>query len=179
MLRSFRLKTVAGFDEGEEQGKKQKPCYENDDVHPACSLFFDLFSLHLQTAGPKSYGSTPPQRQSDRDVFQVEYGSKHHKGSRRGEEERNKNSIGIFPPGSQRTAFKDKSCAGAKLPKISDRAYRSRHSRRHMRASSPVHRRMECGCRPASARPSLSHAYLAGLRGQVFHRCVLSRHLSS
>lgn len=50
-------------------------------------------------------------------MFQVEYGSKHHKGSRRGEEERNKNSIGIFPPGSRRTAFKDKSCAGAKLPK--------------------------------------------------------------
>jgi hypothetical protein len=39
MLLSFRLKTVAGFNEGEEQGEKQKPYPENDDVHRIFSLF--------------------------------------------------------------------------------------------------------------------------------------------
>jgi len=49
MLLSFRLKTVAGFDEGEEQGEKQKPYPDNDDVHRTCSLC--SFCTALPAAG--------------------------------------------------------------------------------------------------------------------------------
>ncbi|WP_425351672.1 hypothetical protein [Mesorhizobium helmanticense] len=104
------LKTVASFDVGEGQGEKQNPYPDNDDVHGACSLFIFAICISnlrqlvllgfahcveiLRPAG-RIHTKTPRNDGSRHQVCLPEYGSKHHKGSRRDGEERNKIPIKI------------------------------------------------------------------------------------